>query len=238
MFSLAVDKIYGSQTITLAASFFLAGYLSYRSLTPPASPPERPYHQDTAGVRLTPSMTNVRRGLVVALWLYQISLALTYSTHRGLFCPVPENLAESIFSWSLYTIVCLSLIFVSASIRLLAFAELGSNFTFQLGRPSKLVRTGLYAHVQHPSYTGHFVVSLANIALLLRPRGMFGCWMPSTIIGWADAIFAVFFILFALLFTLGLRTRVKEEEYMLKLEFGEEWEVYHAETKRFIPRLF
>jgi protein-S-isoprenylcysteine O-methyltransferase Ste14 len=183
-------------------------------------------------------MINARRAITVALWIYHVSLTLTYPEHRGLLCPCPQNLAASIFSWSPYTITCLGLIFVAAPIRLLAFAQLGSNFTFRLARPNKLVSTGLYAYVQHPSYTGHFVVFLANIALLSHPRGIFGCWLPSTIVSWSESVFAVIFLLFGCVFALGLRTRVKEEEEMLKKEFGEEWEVYHAGTKRFVPGLF
>lgn len=32
--------------------------------------------------------------------------------------------------------------------------------------------------------------------------------------------------------------RVRDEEKMLRETFGEEWEVYHARTARFIPGLF
>jgi protein-S-isoprenylcysteine O-methyltransferase Ste14 len=36
----------------------------------------------------------------------------------------------------------------------------------------------------------------------------------------------------------GVGTRVKDEEAMLKREFGREWEEYHRKTKRFIPGIF
>jgi protein-S-isoprenylcysteine O-methyltransferase Ste14 len=182
-------------------------------------------------------MINVRRGITVALWLYYVVLTLARPERPGFLCPVPQNLAASVFSWSPYTAIFLSLILVAAPIRLLAFAQLGSNFTFRLARPSGLIRTGMYAYVQHPSYTTHFVVFLANMALLSRPRGIFGCWMPTVVAIWGESCFLVLFLLFAFVFALGLRTRVREEEEMLRQQFGEEWEVYHAETKRFVPGL-
>jgi protein-S-isoprenylcysteine O-methyltransferase Ste14 len=238
MFASTMAIPHGYQAPTLVACLLIAGYLSYRSLTPPSPPPERPYHQDVTGTLLTPSVINACRGITLVLWLYYGFLMLAYPERRGLICPFPENRSASIFSWSPYTTVCLGLIFVAAPIRLLAFAQLGNNFTFQLSRPSKLVRTGMYAYVQHPSYAGHFVVFLANIALLSRPRGILGCWMPSVVVAWGESCFPALFVLFACVFTLALRTRVREEEEMLKKEFGEQWEAYHAKTKRFVPGLF
>jgi protein-S-isoprenylcysteine O-methyltransferase Ste14 len=35
-----------------------------------------------------------------------------------------------------------------------------------------------------------------------------------------------------------LRKRVREEETMLKKTFGNEWEPWHARTKRFVPGVF
>jgi len=230
--------VMGYQTLTLATCLLLAGYLSYRSLTPPNPPPERPCHQDFAGKWLTPSIINARRGITIALWLYHTALTMAYPDPPAILCPFPENLSVSVFSWSQYIIICLSFTLIAAPIRLLAFAQLGSNFTFQLGRPNKLVRTGVYAYVQHPSYTGHFIVILANIALMLRPSGIFGCWIPSAIVAWGEAVFIPLLILFAGVFAWGLGIRVRDEEEMLKKEFGEEWEAYHAETKRFVPGLF
>jgi protein-S-isoprenylcysteine O-methyltransferase Ste14 len=36
----------------------------------------------------------------------------------------------------------------------------------------------------------------------------------------------------------GVGIRVKDEEAMLKREFGREWEEYHRKTKGFIPGIF
>ena len=233
-----MDITYSYQTLALAACLLFAGYLSYRSWTPPSPPPARPYHQDVAGKWLKPSVINARRGIIIALWLYHTALTLTYPEPPTLLCPFPQNLSVSVFSWSRYVMVCLSVIFVAASIRFLAFAQLGTNFTFRLAVPTKLVRTGMYAYVRHPSYTSHFILLLANAALMSRPSGISGCWMPSAIVAWSEAFFPLLFILLACVLAFGLSLRVRDEEEMLKNEFGEEWEAYHMETKRFVPGLF
>jgi protein-S-isoprenylcysteine O-methyltransferase Ste14 len=152
-------------------------------------------------------------------------------------CPYPQHLAASLFDWSRYTIVCLALIFTGALIRILAFVQLGPNFTFQLARPKELVKTGMYAYVRHPSYTGHFIVGLANVAMLQRPSGVLGCWLPSIAVAWGETVFVAFFMVFTGLYIWGINRRVRDEEEMLK-ELGKEWEVYQTETKRFVPGLF
>jgi len=49
-----------------------------------------------------------------------------------------------------------------------AFRELGPNFTFEasMSPNHSLATQGPYAVVRHPSYTGHFLMILGQIALL------------------------------------------------------------------------
>jgi len=62
------------------------------------------------------------------------------------------------------------------------------------------------------------------------------CWLSESALrsGWWGAI-NVFFAGVAIL---GMRTRIMDEEKMMKETFGKEWEVWHAKTKRFIPGVF
>jgi protein-S-isoprenylcysteine O-methyltransferase Ste14 len=225
---------YSYQTIAFIACLFAAGYLTYLCWTPPNPPPATLHPRDRAG--WWPKLSFVR-GLTTVLWLYHAALALTYPEPPPLLCPYPQHLTASLFHWSRYAIVCLALIFIGAPIRILAFAQLGRNFTFQLAKPRELIKTGMYAYVRHPSYTGHFIVGLANVAMLQRPGGVTGCWLPTIAVAWGDTVFVAFFLVFTGLYICGITRRVSDEEEMLK-QLGKEWEIYQTKTKRFVPGLF
>jgi protein-S-isoprenylcysteine O-methyltransferase Ste14 len=156
-------------------------------------------------------------------------------------CPDPSHLSERLFTWTPYTATCLGLLIVAALVRLEAFRELGTNFTFRISQPSGLVKTGLYRHVQHPSYPTALVVFLAGMALLGRPDGAFGCWTPPQVVeylgGWENAVrrFWAGWAVAAACAMAGGWIRVKDEEALLRRTFGKEWEGYHKVTKRFIP---
>jgi protein-S-isoprenylcysteine O-methyltransferase Ste14 len=122
--------------------------------------------------------------------------------------------------------------------RLLAFKELGKDFTFHLTKPKRLNTSGLYSLVQHPSYTGVVLSNAANTMFLYRLDGISACFLPGWIVRqawWAN--WTLFFVT-AMISTYGTRVRVRREEEMLQKEFGKEWEEWHAKTKRFIPFIF
>ena len=81
----------------------------------------------------------------------------------------------------------------------------------------RLVTTGPYRYLRHPSYTGALVAALGfGIAL--------GHWTSAVILvgGWA----------------IGIAYRIRVEEAVLRGAFGAAYEVYSARTRRVIPRLF
>jgi len=139
--------------------------------------------------------------------------------------------------WTPYSITCLSLITGGALLRLRAFKLLGENFSFQLAKPRKLVTTGMYAYVQHPSYTGALLLGVGNIAFLLRKDGVIGCWLPAWVAE-LPYLNEVGMVAMIALLLLGVGIRVADEEEMLRATFGKEWEDYHTRTKRFVPYLF
>ena len=124
-------------------------------------------------------------------------------------------------------------IIVAAVIRMKCFAELGKSFTFQLAVPKQLVTTGIYGYIQHPSYTTLFTIIFSYTYLVGSRGGLLGCWItiPSRVY-WGLAVAYLAFVI------RNFRSRVGDEERMLKGAFGKEWEVWHRETKRFIPGLF
>ena len=105
------------------------------------------------------------------------------------------------------------------------------------------MKTGLYTYVQHPSYSANWLISTSNVALLMRLDGVLGCVLPSRAVKWGMGHGGVG-VWPAILLGAAMKglhvtwIRVKDEEAMLKREFGREWEEYHRRTARFIPGVF
>jgi protein-S-isoprenylcysteine O-methyltransferase Ste14 len=129
------------------------------------------------------------------------------------------------------------MVLAGSYIRLSAYSALGANFTFRLAKPNKLVTSGLYSYVQHPSYIGKLVIVLGNAALTHGPGGPVGCWLPAWIVE-ARLLWTAFACFAAFVVFRVTRRRVRQEERMLKETFGEDWEAWHARTKRYVPGLF
>lgn len=222
-------------SILLALATLLASYLSLQCFTPPNPTPESVV-PDRITPFTSPSFLLVRRLSVVLVGVHHALLVLNPVSPSYILCPNPASMNLSLFTWTRHSAICLALIIIFASIRLLAFAQLGKNFTFKLAKPRNLVTSGLYAYVQHPSYTANAVVVAANVLLFERPDGLAGCWMSEriaksawwSVVGWGLAAAAVY----------AARIRVADEERMLKGAFGKEWEVWHQKTKRFVPAVF
>jgi protein-S-isoprenylcysteine O-methyltransferase Ste14 len=218
----------------------VAGYLTYRCFTPPNPPPQTPYSNDHFGRIMKKDMIYARRIITLILWIYHAILTFTFPNPPTVLCPRPQNLSASVFTLNIYSVVCLSLILIAAPIRLLAFAQLEQNFTFQLATPKKLVTTGLYLYAQHPSYTTNLIVAFANALLLLRADGVMGCGLSTWVVRSRDVeMVGVVALVGLLAFSCWcVYLRVTDEEEMLRKAFGSEWEVYHKRTKRFVPGLF
>lgn len=80
------------------------------------------------------------------------------------------------------------------------------------------------------------VIVFCNLALLCRPDGVLRCWSSP---GWVRVLSVFYWTVVPLVaIPTALWKRVKEEEDMLRVEFGGEWERWHARTARFVPWLF
>jgi len=132
------------------------------------------------------------------------------------------------------------LILTFGPLRLLCYYTLGPNFTFQLATPGRLTTIGLYAYLQHPSYTFQIIVLLAYTFLTLRRDGAVGCWLPGWVVESEQIGIGIKAALgMGLVGGLwGLAIRVRDEERMLRERFGREWEDWHKRTKRFVPGVF
>jgi protein-S-isoprenylcysteine O-methyltransferase Ste14 len=224
----------------LCLTILLSAYLTYFCVTPPNPKPSNPHAGDRISRVFGSNPLALRRLNVLCLCIYHAFLALTFpstSSYASMtLCPNPSHLNPVLFTWTNYPSICLALIiFLGAPLRLAAYTGLGRNFTFQLAEPDKLITTGLYKYMQHPSYLGQFIVLGANLALFARWDGGLGCWISDhrmeRIEGWGRVIYSIL----GVLAVVALALRVRDEEKMLKEKFGKEWENWHLRTARFIP---
>lgn len=226
-----------------------AGYLTQLSFRQPSSKVISTKTESwLMWIVASPSGMVVARSVALAIALYQATVSLSIS--RSLpnsnevlqaVCPTPGYLDPQLFTWSSSAIAALALLYLGSYIRLQAYAQLGTNFTYRIAKPDQLVTSGLYAHVRHPSYTGLLMVLLAFYSLFLRQRGLVSCWAPLVDEKMAtDEIHAylVPVIGFSCAIYMFMIRRVREEEAMMQREFGEQWREHKLRTKKFIPYVY
>lgn len=230
-----------TDSTALALTMIAAGYLAALCTTPPNPPPDQKHRHKTDRISpLIGSVATICRRLVVTVITYHAVLTLipAYAPDRMTqICPQAQNLNHTLFSWSTTAITALLIIFLGAYVRLSAYGGLGRYFTFHLAAPDQLVTTGVYSWMQHPSYTGQFLIGVGCAVLFVRWDGAPACWIAAETLsrwdGWGFTA-VVGFVAFSLVM---LGTRVRDEEDMLRQKFGREWEEWHRETKRFVPGL-
>ena len=172
----------GPLAISLTAATLLAIYLTVRCYTPPNPSPTNRNEEDRLGVLTGPLFLFARIALTCAIGIFHAFICLTYPSPPAIVCRTPENLNSRLFTWNTHTILCIGLILTAAPIRLMCYQQLGPNFTFQLATPRKLVTTGLYSWVQHPSYTTNLTIAFANFALFERRDGVAACWLSRGVV--------------------------------------------------------
>jgi protein-S-isoprenylcysteine O-methyltransferase Ste14 len=225
------------EALSLSLCILLSTYTTYLCSIPPNPNPDKSTHPDSASGIVAPRPLLIRRVISVSLGICHACLCLTYPSPPPLICPRTSHLARYLFTWTPYSIVLIATNLGGCYIRLWAFSALGSNFTFRLAEPRKLITSGLYDHLQHPSYTGKTLIMAANLFLIDNPGGLIGCWLPARLVE-AKVIWRVIACLIAFGAIRMMWKRVREEEAMLKSTWGKEWETWHLRTKRFVPGLF
>jgi protein-S-isoprenylcysteine O-methyltransferase Ste14 len=104
------------------------------------------------------------------------------------------------------------------ALRLWPVFVLGHRFSglVAIQRGHRLVTTGIYGIIRHPSYLGLLISSL----------------------GWALAFRSGVGVLLAACMLPPLLARIRAEEKLLRTHFGEEYEAYRARTSRLIPGVY
>lgn len=115
-------------------------------------------------------------------------------------------------------------------LRLACYRELGKFFTWELSikKDQRLVTTGPYSVVRHPSYAASALMGLGTVLMHFAPGG----WYAECLgyMSWASKVFAFLWSAWELLLPLALMTRVEKEDSVLREKFGDEWDAWRKQT--------
>lgn len=101
----------------------------------------------------------------------------------------------------------------------LSHKQLDKNWsvTLEVREDHKLIDHGLYAHIRHPMYTSFWLWGIAQALLI-----------PNWVAGFAGVV-SVAILYFS---------RIKNEEAMMRQQFGHDYDEYCERTTRLVPKLF
>jgi hypothetical protein len=93
-------------------------------------------------------LVTIANGCCTLASLLQTAFTIVRPVRPSVICPHPDNLSPMKFQWSLLEVVSIICQILGGAIRVLAYEQLGKNFTYQLATPSGLVTGGLYKYVR------------------------------------------------------------------------------------------
>lgn len=226
----------------------------YYAITPPTPRPSAKERLNPTGLEVvTPWIHTLVKSIIGVCALSDIILA--YATSKE-STAIPQSLAALLVrsdlcslsssdrttpSTALVAGCCLSVI--GSAIRFRCYSTLGRFFTFELSirQDHKLVTSGPYSIVRHPSYTGGLCVFLGVLLCHLHTLSwMVSCSgvFPSSDQGVRLTLGCLWAGLLGLLYY-GLRGRIQKEEAMLQGKFGDQWKSYMNRVPyRLVPWLF
>ncbi|KIN95773.1 hypothetical protein M404DRAFT_1007144 [Pisolithus tinctorius Marx 270] len=225
----------------------LVGSICDYSLSPPQPPPApkellKPSESFTTRFpRVSASFGQV----AIAAWALAeiaVSFAATYNC--------PSNLSKRIISLLVYSqqpadavarASTLTPIFfiggcmmvAGSLLRLTCYKILGRFFTYELSirNEHKLITSGPYGFVRHPSYTGAMMLASGqHLCMLDESSWLVACsgLFSRNEYMWKNVVWGIRIVLFSTL-AAYLRHRMNEEDAMLEKHFGKEWKDW---TKR------
>lgn len=129
---------------------------------------------------------------------------------------------------------------IGTRLRLAAFARLGKFFRFDISiqRAHKLITTGPYAYVRHPSYTGILLTNIGWLCYYFAPGSLLR--ESSLLKSWPGKLLVSAYLGVGLLPTLFVTLgRLRREEDMLHAAFGREWEEWARRVpSKVIPGIY
>lgn len=146
--------------------------------------------------------------------IWSVYLSLAMALVESICFRYPESM-----NWSWYTYISLSISLLGLFLRSWSYIELGNFFTWNLHvtKKQRVISTGPYRFVAHPSYTGAFLTYSFNCLFFHA---------------WISFFFSVF------LLSLCFYRRIKYEEELLIEEMGEEYDFFCNSRAKLIPLLF
>ena len=144
----------------------------------------------------------------------------------------------NVSNWIFTAALCCS---IGGGIRLLCYRSLGDFFTWEvsLQKSQRLITTGPYSYIRHPSYLGSFFVYLGICLFVAFAPGTFfhecvagrhplGAFL-FRLLYWTYSVFVVGFLF----------SRTVQEDRLLRERFGKEWEQWVKQTPyRIFPFVF
>lgn len=164
-------------------------------------------------VRIDPRARSADAGSLLQIWL-TVGLGLAATAGAMLFLPASCGPELRAARWLGLSLFCLGI-----AVRTWAILALGRLFTVDVAilEGHRLVVTGPYRWLRHPSYSGVMAVVL-GLGILSQHAIALACIT-------ATALFA-------------LVRRIRVEERVLAETFGPEWEAHRARTWNLVPFLW
>ncbi|KIM65860.1 hypothetical protein SCLCIDRAFT_111826 [Scleroderma citrinum Foug A] len=226
-----------------ASLVFVQAAFNQAACTPPNKTPEKfRYHtQEPFLLQIAPLIFKLH---TVGLWwiaAFEAFAALNHYIGASLSPTLAAHLDAALFPAARsqnplsFMFLCgVVLVLMGASIRVRCFQELGQLFTFDLTMhpEHKLVTSGPYGIVRHPSYSGSMLLVIGIAFSHLTP----GSLAVECVLGALGSalVWAAWWI-----WTMAVaKSRIFAEDKELQKRFGAEWEAYAANVKYwFLPGL-
>ncbi|KAK0459210.1 uncharacterized protein EV420DRAFT_1269306 [Desarmillaria tabescens] len=239
---------------------FLAAYLNQRAVTPPkfATPPPPASNERLPTEQKTLLERTIYRNVAVTNFIEKAVVWTAAGTEivsivlsewfpswppsgialRCLFMPDrhPERIWQFNGPLSLLLFIGTTLIILGGIVRLMCFRTMGEMFTFEhtVKKDHRLMTTGPYSVVRHPSYTGMIMILVGTGLWQAAP----GSWTRESgyLQTWLGALCTAAGILW-----LGIAfvLRSSEEDVVLSKQFGEEWSEWAKSVRcRLVPGVY
>jgi protein-S-isoprenylcysteine O-methyltransferase Ste14 len=124
--------------------------------------------------------------------------------------------------------------------RLHCYRVLAEQFTFELGinKDHRLITTGIYSIVRHPSYTGALFAGAGALISYSSPGSLFTECARGTTSVWPMVGLGFEALLMVMLFKM-LQKRMEKEDVMLRDEFQEEWDQWAEQVPyKLVPGIY